>query len=156
MANANDDDLELKVNITDKLSKLTQTFEQMEGKGSFVLFKGKLIQEPDDVTFQKVFAGDGAQFLLVNAGTNKPPIKWVRFPEFYLTDYYYMNTTYYDAVTFIPKVAIHFCGFGIFANYNSKDVKYKIMWAIDGEKSEEFEYEFADGDKDPEKKWFEI
>lgn len=83
-------------------------------------------------------------------------MKWIRFGDFYLTDYYYMNTTYYDACVFVPKCAINFMGFGVMASYNNMDCKYKVQWSIDDEKSEEYEIEKADGDKDPEKKWHEI
>ena len=80
---------------------------------------------------------------------------WVRFPDMYTTDYYYMNTTYYDAVTFICKRNIVFLGYGLFANYNGNALEGKVQWQIgeNGEKSEEFDYKFEDGDKDPEKKW---
>ena len=52
-----------------------------------------------------------------------------------------MSSNYYDAVTFIPKRNIRFHGFGLNANYNGKDITYKICWAIADEKSEEFEVE---------------
>jgi hypothetical protein len=80
---------------------------------------------------------------------------WIRFPEFYYTDYFYMNTTYYDAVVFVPKKNIVFFGWGLFANYNGKDISYKVAWRIgkDGVKSDEHEVSFLDSEKDPEKKW---
>jgi hypothetical protein len=82
---------------------------------------------------------------------------WIRFPEFYLTDYYYMNTVYWDAVVFVPKRNIVFLGWGIFANYNSKDVTCMVQWQIGEEsKSEEYEVELIDSEKDEEKKWFTV
>ena len=42
------------------------------------------------------------------------------------------------------------------ANYNNKDVTYKVKWNIRDESSEEYEVFKADGEKDPEKKWHEI
>ena len=65
----------------------------------------------------------------------------------------------WDAVIFVPKRNIKFLGFGLMANYNNKDMKYKIKWVIDGEDEfgdEGLLYEVADADKDPEKKWFSI
>jgi hypothetical protein len=89
-------------------------------------------------------------------GSSKP-VMWIRFPEFYYTDYFYMNTRYWDAVVFIPKRPVLFYGWGLFANYNGNDMQVKIQYAIgDGEKSEEYERLFADSEKDPEKKWFTI
>ena len=83
-------------------------------------------------------------------------MKWVRFPEFYLTDYFYMNTCSWDAVVFIPKRSVLFFGFGLMANYNGHDMKIKVQWNINDTDSEVYEKECSDGDKDPDKKWFEI
>lgn len=121
-----------------------------------MLQNGKLISNPDDTTFQKSFVKDMHQFTIVSSESTKSAIKWVRFPEFYLTDYYYMNTRYWDAVVFIPKRTIMFHGFGVLANYNQKDVTYKVQWNIRDQDSEEYETFRADADKDPQKKWHEI
>ena len=71
-----------------------------------------------------------------------------------------MSTSYWDAVAFIPKKDIWFCGFGLFANYNCKDIVFKIQWHLgkEGEEyaSEEYEVELKDSDKDTEKKWWLI
>ena len=104
-----------------------------------------------------MFVKNNGKIAVVSAaGSSLKPIMWVRFPEFYYTDYFYMNTRYWDAVIFKPKRNIWFFGWGLFANYNGKDIKVKIQWKIDEEQSEEFELEFADGSKDAEKKWHTI
>lgn len=84
------------------------------------------------------------------------PICWVRFPEFYYTDYFCMNPRYWDAVVFKPKRNVWFFGWGILANYNNKDMKIKFQWKIGEEQSEEYELDFPDGEKDEEKKWHTI
>lgn len=86
------------------------------------------------------------------------PSRWARFPEFYYTDYFYMNTRYWDAVVFIPKRNIVFFGWGLFANFNGTDMDLKVQWQIgeQGEKSDEYELKMSDSDKEPEKKWFTI
>ena len=67
-----------------------------------------------------------------------------------------MNTRYWDAVIFKPKRAVWFFGWGLFANYNNKDMKVKVQWKIDEEQSDEYELEFPDGSKDPDRKWHTI
>jgi hypothetical protein len=37
-----------------------------------------------------------------------------------------MSTSYWDAVVFIPKKDIWFFGFGLFSNYNNKDIGIKL------------------------------
>jgi len=67
-----------------------------------------------------------------------------------------MNTQYWDAVVFIPKRPVFFFGFGVMANYNSKNMKLKIQWNIHDQDSEIYEIECLDCDKDSVNKWFEI
>ena len=67
-----------------------------------------------------------------------------------------MNTRYWDAVVFIPKRNIIFHGFGVFANYNNKDLTYKVGWNINDADSDEYEIAKVDADKCVEKKWHEI
>ena len=146
---------ELKVNINEKLSKINDIFA-LDNYGGFMMQGGKLINSPDETTFQKSFTKDLSKFAVVCSDSSKAASKWCRFPEYYLTDYYYMNTRYWDAVVFIPKRNVIFHGFGVFANYNGKDVTYKVQWNINDADSEEFEIMKSDGDKDPEKKWHDI
>lgn len=89
---------ELKVNINDELQKILDIFA-LDDLSGFMLLDGKLINSPGETTFAKTFVKDQQKFSVVcGSGPGKAPSLWVRFPEFYLTDYYYMNTTYYDAV----------------------------------------------------------
>ena len=67
-----------------------------------------------------------------------------------------MERSSWDAVIFIPKRNIRFHGFGVYANWGAKDMKYQIKWYIGDEEYGEREFEIADSEKDPEKKWFEI
>jgi len=84
---------------------------------------------------------------------------WKRFGELRNTDphdYYYLHTRYWDAVTFIPKKEVTFHGFGVLSGPQGKDQTFIVMWDIEGERSEEFTVETADGDKDPDYKWHTI
>lgn len=83
-------------------------------------------------------------------------MKWNRFKSYYLTDYFYLNLTSWDAVAFKPLRDVHFFGFGMFGSYDKKDVKIKVQWVIGEEKSEEYQILNLDSEKDPEKKWFTI
>jgi hypothetical protein len=56
----------------------------------------------------------------------KEPLIWQRFERIYINDYYYMNSSYFDAVAFKPLRDIVFFGFGVFANYHNKNIHMKI------------------------------
>lgn len=150
------DNMSLKVNIYDKLSKIEEVFKHDEVSGYFSC-NGKILENLADTTFVKEFIMEGSKISLVcNEEGGSTFVKWVRFPDFYTTDYFYMETHNWDAVTFVPKRNVKFFGFGIFASYNNKDMEYKIKYQIGDDMSEEFIYQIADAEKDPEKKWFEI
>lgn len=146
-----------KVNIGDKLSKLIEMFEGLSGCGGFLTVNGKIIENPDDVTYSKQLIQDKA-VLLLNRGEGGygTPLKWVRFKNF-VEDYFYMEVDYKDAVAFVPNTNVVFHGFGIFCNYNQKDVKYKVQICYDQEQPEEiYEVEKAYADRDQEKRTFDI
>lgn len=44
-----------------------------------------------------------------------------------------MEKNYPDAICFKPKANVMWHGFGLFASYNSKDIKYKLKWCFDEE-----------------------
>jgi len=99
---------------------------------------GKLLENLSATTFAKSFILDGAKIMImVQAEAAGVCQRWIRFPKFYLTDYFYMETYSWDAVIFVPKRNIKFLGFGIMASYNDKDMKYKIKWVIDDDDSME-------------------
>jgi len=82
-----------------------------------------------------------------------PVLMWQRFPRIQYNDYYYMSSSYYDAVQLVCKRNIMFCGFGILAHYNNSNVTYKFKFKIDDELSEEYTHVTTDADKDQDKKW---
>ena len=129
----------LKVKIGDKVDKILSLISQ--GKSGviqgFISTNGKLIEEPGEITFQKANIKN-MQVISVAAaeGIVAEPKEWIRFQDFYLTDYYYMSSSYWDAVVFIPKRDIWFFGFGLFSNYNNKDVGIKFQWNL-GKEGEE-------------------
>lgn len=127
--------------------------------GNF-LWDGKMLENLGDTTFAKKLINDKAiMSLITSPDSGGEELRWIRFKDFYITDYFYMEEHSWDAVIFIPKRTILFYGFGIMANYNSKDMKYRLKWVIDEEDEfgdEGVIYEIPDADKDPEKKWFTI
>jgi len=133
------DVLELTVGIDDKVSTILETFEAMGESVDFITHNGKLLKNPEDLTLAKLFADSSSKFVAIVGKGESKIVRWVRFPKMYLTDYYYMNTRYYDAVVFKPKMNIQFHGFGVFANYNNKDVIYTVQWSLNDDKSEEFQ-----------------
>ena len=78
----------------------------------------------------------------------------MRFPVFYLNDYFYLSENEWDAITFVPKRNVKFLGFGAMGNYHKKDMKYKIKWVIDGEESEEHTIEVKEAEDRIENKWY--
>ena len=120
--------------IDDKISKILDIFSS-ENLGGFLVSDGKLIENPQDTTFAKQFTKDKTKFALVSGSSQSKSIKWIRFPEFYLTDYFYMSSHYWDAMAFIPKRNVTFFGFGLMANYNGKNMKVKFQWNINDQDS---------------------
>ena len=67
-----------------------------------------------------------------------------------------MEVSNWDAACFIAKKNVKFHGYGIYSNYEKMDMKLKIKWYIDDEKSEEYDIELPDAEKDPENYWHEV
>lgn len=61
-----------------------------------------------------------SQFLMLS-GSFKTE-KWKRFNRYILTDYYYMKSEDYDAITLKPEVDIYLLGFAMMNTYT------KIPW----------------------------
>jgi len=151
------DECTLKVNINDKLSKITEIYNIDKASG-FILSNGKVLSNLDDYTFAKKLILDGTKFANVTQGPGSggPCMKWCRFGRSVTSDYFYLDSYSWDAVIFVPKRNVMFHGFGIFSNWSKKDMKYRLKWYIGGEESEEKEFEIVDADADPEKRWYEI
>ena len=112
--------------LNEKLSKLV-------GKsGGKLIYNGKLVDTPDEVTFTKLFVKNNAKFALIMPIGSAPAIMWQRFGRVTLNDYFYLSSRYFDAVCFIPKRNVMFHGFGVLAHYDAKNVNYIFKWAIDG------------------------
>jgi hypothetical protein len=125
--------------------------------GGSLMFGGKIIEKPEDVTFIQENVLDGAKLALIQASSCAEPIMWKRFSHIYYNDYYNLRVTpSFDAVCFKPKRNVYFHGFGLISHYHKSDMVYNICWAIDGEKSEVHKVEYKDAEKDPEKKWFTV
>ena len=59
-------------------------------------------------------------------------MRWKRFRRC-VDSYWYLSTTSVDALKFIPKRDIKFFGFGMFSNYNGKDMTMKVSWFLEDE-----------------------
>ena len=75
------DQLVLKVNINDKISKIPETYALMnEDRGGFLTHSNKMISNPEDITFAKIFSLNNGKFgLSCGGGSSKPPVMWHRF-----------------------------------------------------------------------------
>ena len=104
-----------KVNINDKVSKLSQ----LAGESGTLIFNGQVIEKPEDKTFVDMSICDGSKVVLTfsSAGGGEQ-LKWCRFPRMETRDYYHLSCNYADAVAFIPKRDIIFHGFGVLMHYN--------------------------------------
>lgn len=114
-----EDIMSLKVNINDSLQKLIDILSRTGDADGLLLFDGKIINEPKEKTFRKLFIRHGDTLLMYKSnGKVGQPLMWKRFGEMRNTDphdYYYLHTRYWDAVTFIPKREVVFHGFGVFS-----------------------------------------
>ena len=125
--------------ISDAMHKIVDICSKLSNRTGFLIFNGHLISKPKEVTFKQALVHDGDTFLLNCGDFPDQPVQWVRFLKHKLDDYCYMNT-YPDAVAFVPKRKIIWYGFGLYANYHGKEIKYKVQFAIDDEEpSDEFE-----------------
>ena len=121
--------------IDDKLGQLYKYASTGLGIGANVNYiistEGKVIENPDEVSFLKIFAKNNQIFSLTFP-TEKiaEPKKWMRFKEWTTTDYFYMSKNYPDAVIFRPKKDITFYGVGVFSNFRQMDIKVKFWWAL--------------------------
>jgi hypothetical protein len=118
-----------------------------------IIFKGKLQDKPGDVSFRESFVKNNDQFVVVCGGAGGSAIIWKRFQDVYVTDYFYMSCSNYDAACFIPKRKVAFKGFGIYQNYFGNQMKLKVKWIIGEEHSEEFELELNHEERDLENHW---
>ena len=140
----------LKVDINDKLNKILEIMAT-DNKSGYLVSNGKIIlQEKLDSTFAKSYILSGDTFALVCSSNTslREARKWVRFPTTMSTDYYCLSTHSWDSVAFVPRTSVFFIGFGAMSNSEKKDIKLKIMWDIGGEKSEEYEIDLHEADKD--------
>ena len=84
------------------------------------------------------------------------PKRWLRFKKLVAGDYMFMGCSYYDGIVFIPKVNIHFFGWGLFASYRGHDQAFHVRWKIDDDYSEKYEVSFRHEERDPENNWHEV
>lgn len=91
------------------------------------VYKDEVIKSED--SFVKRLIKQHELFLLM-CGSYEAK-KWTRFGRTETGDYFYMSTTYYDAVCFKPKRAIYFLGFGFLNQYEKGNFKLKFKYAID-------------------------
>lgn len=157
--------LKMKVNIDDKISKL-QRYSCVGTKSSidgFISVNGELIENVDETSFYRKFIKNG-QIISISyqEGAAPDPKKWRRFKDNIKTDYTYLDYTegYFDAVTFIPKRDVWFFGFGIYPNYHKKDMDLKIKWAIGPSgadyMSEVHDLKVVQDEVDQEMNWFTV
>jgi hypothetical protein len=91
------------------------------------LVNKKVIEFPAEEVIEKNYVLDKQKITyFVKKVEYGEPKKWNRFKSYYLTDYFYLNLTSWDAVAFKPLRDVHFFGFGMFGSYDKKDVKIKV------------------------------
>lgn len=44
--------------------------------------------------------------------------KWMRFSKWTMNDYFYLDSSAWDAICYVPTKKIFLLGFGIFSGYN--------------------------------------
>lgn len=122
--------------------------------GGTLLYEGKIMENLDDSTFAKQLIKHNSKVLITSQDSGSGSQKeWRRFKDTYLTDYFYMSRSYWDAVAFKPKRDVTFYGFGFFGNYNNSKQDLVLGWAIDDDEVQKVEATYEVDDLDPEKKW---
>ena len=114
-------------------------------RGGGVIDKVKL-----DTTFSKSFVLDQEEFICVSieGGSHGEGIKWMRFPfKERITDRGSMSPNYWDCACFSPNRDIKFLGFGIFGQFDGKDITFEVKWRIDGEDSEVYDFDTSQFEK---------
>lgn len=82
--------------------------------------------------------------------------KWRRF-ERTCDSYWYLSTTSTDAIKFIPKKDVYWLGFGMYGNYNKKDMPMKFWYFIDDEQeSEKYEVTVIESELEQPEKTFDV
>ena len=82
--------------------------------------------------------------------------RWRRF-ERTSDSYWYLSSGSTDAIKFIPKKDIMFLGFGMFGNYNKKDMPMKFWWKVDDdEDSEKYEVTVIESELHQPERTFDV
>ena len=126
------------MSINDKLKNLKEYY-QTKGGAVQTTYKGEVIKGED--SYAKRLIRQHELFLLM-CGSYVAK-KWTRFGRVETGDYFYMSETYYDAVCFRPKRAMHFLGFGFLNQYEKNSFKLKFRYQVDSVQSEEVELDIT-------------
>ena len=108
----------VKVNIEDKISKLQRYAAQgtkSDKLDGFLSINGKLIETPDETSFQRLSIKDNQLLSLTfesGEGFGEPK-RWRRFKDIQKNDWLYNYYNDANAVAFVPKRDIVFFGFGL-------------------------------------------
>ena len=126
----------------------------LDKASGYLVAEGEIQQNLKDFTFAKKFIKDGTKFGYVcgeGGGFGGTVYKWTRFPELVHSWYVYIYGTEWDAIIYIPKNDIVFCGFGANAHYEQKDLKLEFKWIHNDNESDVYQWEANDADKDENK-----
>ena len=96
-------------------------------KGNF-MFNGKIVENPKDTTFAKLFIKDESKIVMLCASLDSygDPKIWHRFKTHVYNDYTIMSTGNWEGIEFHPKRDIWFFGFGLYADKNNNDMPLEI------------------------------
>lgn len=114
-------------------------------KSAHMLYKGKIVEDPDKITFAKLFVKNNALIVLKCPEVKlKEPMKWCRFSRYVYNDYYPMSCHYWEGIVFIPKRDVWFYGWGLFADYHKKDEPLDVTWYIGEDKADQYHFTLMD------------
>lgn len=116
--------------------------------GGFLTYNGHILA-PEEDTFSRIQIPDKGELVLSCGVSVGKPKEWRRFKEYVTNDYFYLDSNYWDAVSFVPNCKIYCHGFGVFSNYHQKDMGYFVKILMDGETPDgATEYEVAKPDSE--------
>ena len=96
--------MELRVNINDKMSKITDIYSK-DAISGYVVWNGVILDHLDDYTFAKKFVKHEDKFGIVceSGGSGGTILQWMRFPRIEYNSYIYNDFGQRCGICYIPK-----------------------------------------------------
>ena len=141
---------------TDKIEKLSELVQMATGSSGDLFVDGKAASDLG-LTFAQMNIKEGSKLAMpVEGDIGGKKVLWKRFLNIKHTDYYYMHSSYWEAICFIPVKNIVWYGFGVLSSRDNKNVEHKYKYYLDDHEVVLGELSHEDAEKDAEMKTFDV